>query len=170
MPAQPGAAAQAEQHGFVLTRTFYRVPNRDPGNAAPMQRLDPAADGTLRLAIGDVVEEVDELVTPADREQVALHLPLPAGLEPLNPALATAPAEATPSAGPTVPPAWSSFGDDEVLHVWLALPRGTAVLRTRMRATVAGSFTAPPATAEMLYETSVTGSSAGQRIVVSRTP
>ena len=170
VPAQPGAEARAEQHGFVLTRTFYRVPTRDPGGNAPMQRLDPAADGTVRLAVGDVVEEVDELVTPADREQVALHLPLPAGLEPLNPALATAPAEATPSAGPTVPPAWSSFGDDEVLHVWLTLPHGTAVLRTRMRATVAGSFTAPPASAEMLYEPGVTGSSAGQRIVVSRAP
>jgi len=166
VPLEPGAQARAEQHGFVLTRTLYRVPPAD----APMQRLDPAADGTIQLAVGDVVEEVDELVTQADRAQVALHLPLPAGLEPLNPALANAPAEATPSAGPTVPAAWSSFGDDEVLHVWLTLPRGTAVLRTRMRATVAGSFTAPPATAEMLYEPGVTGSSSGQRIVVARSP
>ncbi len=165
VPVEPGAQARAEQHGFVLTRSYYRVARGD----APMERLE-AADGTVSLTVGDVVEEVDEVVTPADRGQVALHLPLPAGLEPLNPALATAPAEAAPSAGPTVPPAWSSYGDDEVLHVWLTLPRGTAVLRTRMRATLAGSFTAPPATAEMLYDAGVTGSSAGQRVVVSRSP
>ncbi|MBV8916245.1 MAG: alpha-2-macroglobulin, partial [Acetobacteraceae bacterium] len=164
VPAQPGAQAPAEQNGFVLTRTLFRV----PASGAPMQRLDPEPDGTIRLAVGDVVEEVDELVTPADRAHVALRLPLAAGLEPLNPALATAPAEATPSAGPTVPPAWSSYGDDEVLQVWLKLPRGTAVLRTRMRATTAGSFTAPPATAEMLYQPGVTGSSSGQRLVVTR--
>jgi uncharacterized protein YfaS (alpha-2-macroglobulin family) len=164
VPLAPGAQARAEQNGFVLTRTLFRVP---PGGG-PMQRLDPEPDGTIRLAIGDVVEEVDELVTPADRAHVALRLPLAAGLEPLNPALATAPAEATPSAGPSVPPSWSSYGDDEVVHVWLDLPRGTAVLRTRMRATTAGSFTAPPATAEALYQPGVSGSSAGQRIVVSR--
>ena len=64
--------------------------------------LRPDADGAIRLNVGDVVEEVVELVNPEDRTHVAIVLPLAAGLEPLNPNLATAPAEATPSAGPTL--------------------------------------------------------------------
>ena len=164
VPSPPGAQAQPVQAGFVLTRTLFRVV---PG--APMQRIDPDADGTVRLAVGEVIEEVDELVSPEDRAHVALRLPLAAGLEPLNPALATATAEAAPSAAPSVPPSWSSYGDDEVVQVWLALPRGNAVLSgSRMRATVPGSYTAPPATAEMLYREGVFGATGGLRIVVAR--
>ena len=163
VPAQPGAQATAQQAGFALTRTLYRVVQ-----GGPMQRLDPDAQGEIRLAVGDVVEEVDELVSPETRAHVALRLPLAAGLEPLNPALATATADALPSAGPTVAPSWSSFGDDEVLQVWLEFPRGTAVVRTRMRASVPGSYTEPPATALMLYQDGVNARSAGARVIVAR--
>ena len=163
VPAQPGAEARATQAGFVLSRTLYQVlPD------APLARIVPAADGSIGLHVGDVVEEVDELTSPLPRSHVALHLPLAAGMEPLNPELATATADATPSAGPTVAPDWSSYGDDEVLAVWLGLPSGTATLRTRLRATVPGTYTEPPATAEMLYRPAVAASTAGQRIVVSR--
>lgn len=164
VPAQIGAQAAAEQSGFALTRTLYRV----PAGGGPMQRIDPDARGEIHLAVGDVVEEVDELVSPEDRAHVALRLPLAAGLEPLNPTLATATAEALPSAGPTVPASWSSYGDDEVLQVWLDFPRGTAVVRTRMRATIPGSYTEPPAQALMLYRDGVGARSAGARVIVSR--
>ena len=164
-PAQPGAQAQAAQNGLILTRTLYRVPA-----SGPLARLDPGVDGVLRLQVGDVVEEVDELATPEDRAHVALRLPLAAGLEPLNPNLANAPAEAAPSAGPTLAPSYASFGDDEVLQVWLALPRGTATVRHRLRATVPGSYTQPPATAEAIYQPGVSGSTGGMRIVVSPSP
>ncbi len=163
VPAAPGAQAAASQDGLVLARTLYRVlPN------APLARIDPAADGSVALHVGDVVEEVDELTSPLRRSHVALHMPLAAGMEPLNPALATATADATPSAAPTVPPDWSSTGDDEVLAVWLDLPPGTATLRTRLRATIPGRYTEPPATAEMLYRPSVTGSTTGRLVVVTR--
>jgi hypothetical protein len=91
-----------------------------------------------------------------------------AGMELLNPALATAVAKATPSAGPSLAPSWSSFGDDEVTAVFLTLPPGTTTLRTRMRATIPGSFTAPPAQAEMLYRLGISDSSAGARVVVAK--
>lgn len=163
VPAELGAAARAVQNGFVLTRTLYRVTG-----AGPMTRLDPEPDGSIRLTVGDVVEEVAELATPEERTHASLRLPLPAGLEPLSPNLATAPAEAAASVGPTVPPSWSAFADDEVRHVWLTLPRGTVTVRHRLRAAVPGNFTHPPALAEMLYLPGVDGSSAGQRVVVSR--
>ena len=168
VPTQPGAQARPDQHGFVLTRTLFKVPPSQGTVQPPMTKLEPEADGTIHLAIGDVVEEVDELVNPEERAQVALRLPLPAGLEPLNPALATATADAQPSAGPTLTPSFASYGDDEVVAVWLQLAPGTYTLRTRMRATTAGSFTEPPATAEMLYQLGVTGSTGGARVVVTR--
>ena len=163
VPAQPGAQAQPDQHGFALTRTLYRV-----NATGPMSKLEPEADGTIHLAVGDVVEELDELVSDGDRPQVALTMPLPAGMEPLNPALATATAEAAPSAGPTLAPSWANYGDDAVTAVWLQLPRGTYSLRTRMRATIPGSFTEPPASVAMLYAPGTSGSTGGARVVVTR--
>lgn len=163
VPSQPGADARPDQHGFVLTRTLYKV---EP--TGPMTKLEPAADGMIHLAVGDVVEEWDELVSDADRPQVALTLPLPAGMEPLNPALATATADATPSAAPTLAPSWANYGDDAVTAVWLQLPRGSFSLRTRMRATIAGSFTEPPATVAMLYAPGISGSTGGARVAIAR--
>jgi len=110
VPAEPGAVARADQHGFALTRTLFRVPPTQGAVQPPMTRIEPGADGAIHLAPGDVVEELDEVVTPEDRTQVALHLPLAAGLEPLNPALATATADAAPSAGPTLAPSYASYG------------------------------------------------------------
>ena len=168
VPVQPGAQARPEQNGFVLTRTLLRVPPALGNVQPPMTTLEADPGGTFHLAVGDVVEEVDELVNPEERPQVALHLPLPAGLEPLNPALATATAQAQPTAGPTLAPSYAAYGDDEVVAVWLRLAPGTYTLRTRLRATTPGSFTAPPATAEMLYQLGVTGSTGGARVLVDR--
>lgn len=166
VPAGPGADAKPDQHGFALTRTLFRVPPAQGALQPPMARIEPGPDGVVHLAQGEVVEELDEVVSPDDRSQVALRLPLPAGLEPLNPALATASADATPSAGPTLAPSYASYADDEAVAVWLTLPKGTYAMRTRMRATTAGSYTQPPATAEMLYQPSTTASTAGQRVIV----
>ncbi len=162
-PAAPGAEAQPVRNGFVLTRTLYRVPA-----SGPMEKLAAGADGVLHLAAGDVIEEADEVVNPEDRTHVAIRLPLAAGMEPLNPNIATAPAEAAPSAGPTRPPSFASFGDDEVLFVYLDMPKGTTTLRFRMRAQVAGSFTEPPAQAETMYRPGISGATGGQRIVIAR--
>ena len=163
VPVQPGAQAQARQDGIVVNRVFYRV-----REGHPLARLDPAADGMLHLHVGDVVEEQDDLETLEDRSNLALHAPLAAGMEPLNPALATATADAAPSAPPTLPPSYARYGDDEFFGVWLSFPSGTATLRTRMRATIPGTFTAPPAVAEALYRPGISGTSAGLRIVIEQ--
>ena len=163
VPAEPGAAAKPVLHGFALSRTLFRVPA-----SGPMARLDAGADGVVHLAQGDVVEEADELVNPEPRAHVAITLPLAAGFEPLNPNLATAPAEAAPSAGPTLAPSYASFGDDAVTFVYLELPKGTFVVRYRVRAQVAGSFTEPPAQAEAMYQPEVSGATGGQRVDIAR--
>jgi alpha-2-macroglobulin len=162
VPVEPGSAATPVEHGLVLSRHLSRVPAK-----GPMQRLDPD-NGAIRLAVGDVVEETAELANPEGRTHVALRLPLAAGLEPLNPNIATAPAEAAPSAPPSRPPSYVSFGDDEVRYFWDELPAGTYQVHFRLRATVAGSFTSPPGEAETMYRNDVYGASAGTQIVVSR--
>jgi len=161
--AEPGAKAHPAQNGLVVNRSFYRVVADHP-----LARIDPGPDGAYHFHVGEVVEEVDELQTLEDRNNLALHMPLAAGMEPLNPALATATAEATPSAPPTVAPSYARFGDDEVLTIWLGFARGTATLRMRLRATFAGTFTAPSAWAEALYNPGVAGNSAGAAIVVEK--
>jgi len=163
VPAAPGWAAKAALHGFVLNRSLFRVPA-----TGPMQRLAAQADGSVHVQVGDVVEEVDELVNPEARTNVAMRLPMPAGMEPLNPNLATSPAAAAPSAGPTRAPDYAAYGDDQVLVVYQTLPQGNFTFRTRMRATVDGSFTQPPAQIETMYQRGVTGSSDGTRVVISR--
>ena len=164
-PAQPGAEARPAQNGLILTRTWYRVPA-----SGPLARLDPGPDGVIRLEVGDVIEEVAELATLEDRVHVGLRLPLAAGMEPLNPNLANAPAEAAPSAGPTLAPSYAAFGDDEVVQVWLSLPRGTVTVRHRLRATIPGSYTQPPAVAEAIYRPGVDGSTGGARVVILPAP
>ncbi|HEY3848581.1 MAG TPA: alpha-2-macroglobulin family protein, partial [Acetobacteraceae bacterium] len=162
VPAAPGWQAAPVQQGFVLSRAMLRVPD----GGAPMAALTPGADGVVRLANGDVVEETAELVNPEARTMVAVVLPIAAGLEPLNPNLATAPAEATPSAGPTLAPTYTAFADDSVLYVYESLPAGTYRFRFRARAGTAGGFTEPPGTAEMMYRQGVYGASAGLRVMI----
>jgi len=163
-PATPGSRAQPIAQGFVVTRQSYRV----PAGGAPIERISPDADGSIQLTVGDVVEEVVELVNPEDRSHVAISLPLAAGLEPLNPGLATAPAEATPSSGPTLPPTWASYGDDRVFYAYDSLPKGNYRFVVRTRALIRGRFTQPPGEAETMYQSGVYGASAGQRIVIAR--
>lgn len=163
-PAAPGFRAQPISQGFVLTRQTWRV----HADGSPPERLTPDADGALHVSVGDIVEEVAELANSEDRTHVAVTLPLAAGLEPLNPNLATAPAEAVPSSGPTLPPTWTSFGDDRVFHAYDRLPKGNYRFVFRMRAQVAGSFTQPPGEAETMYQAGVYGASAGQRIIIGR--
>jgi hypothetical protein len=163
VPAEPGSAAPPVEHGLVLTRRLFRVPPQ-----GPMQRLEADSGGAIRLPAGEVVEETAELVNPEGRTHVAVRLPLAAGFEPLNPNIATAPAEATPSAPPTLAPSYVSFGDDEVRYFWDELPAGTYQVHFRLRAAVAGTFTSPPGEAETMYRNDVYGASAGQQIIVAR--
>jgi len=109
-----------------------------------------------------------ELVNPGDHNHVAISLPLAAGLEPLNPNLATAPAEAAPSSAPTLAPSFVSFGDDRVFYAYDSLPKGNYRFAFRMRALIPGSFTQPPGEVETMYQVGIYGASAGRRIVIAR--
>ncbi len=163
-PVEPGYLAKPAANGFVLSRTFFKV----PGGGAPMERLAVDNDNAVRLKVGEVVEESAELVNGEDRTHVAIRLPLAAGLEPLNPNLATAPAEAVPSAGPTLAPTYVAFNDDHVLYAYEQLPKGNYRFTFRARALIPGTFTSPPGEAETMYQAGIYGASAGARVVIER--
>ncbi|MGV1760213.1 alpha-2-macroglobulin [Rhizobium sp. A22-96] len=164
LPAEAGYKAQAQSQGFALTRTLYRVAAGD----APLEKLAPDANGTIALKVGDVLEERVELVVSEDRTHVALTMPLAAGLDPLNPNIATAPAEATPAAASTLPSDWVSYGDDQVFSASDRLPKGNYTFAYRMRALIPGSYTQPQALAETMYQKGVQGTSAAVQIVVAK--
>ena len=162
-PAESGAKAQGYSNGFAISRSLAKI-----ASGAPPQKLEANASGALQAKVGDVIEETVEVVNPEDRTFVAIALPLAAGFEPLNPNLATAPAEAQPSAAPTLAPTWASFGDDRVFYAYDALPKGNYRFVFRVRAQTAGTFTQPPGTVETMYQKGLQGASAGAQVVVAR--
>ena len=161
LPTADGGTVAPVTNGFVVTRTIEVLTD----GASEKYPLDKG--GTkLDIPKGAVLEDHVQVVVPEDRTYVAIAIPLAAGVEALNPRLATAPPESRPRIATTRAPAWADWRDDEVVYYYDVLPKGTYDLAFRARATVAGDFVLPPATAERLYDLSVVGGSAGARVVV----
>jgi uncharacterized protein YfaS (alpha-2-macroglobulin family) len=163
LPSALGSTVAAQAAGFVVTRKLARVTG-DALETLPFDR--PGSE--IALTVGEVVEDSLELVNPEDRHFIAVVMPLAAGMEPLNPALETAPPEATPSAPPSLKPAYVAFLDDQVAYYYDTLPKGTYRFATRTRATIPGRFTQPAAFAEAMYQETVNGNSHGATIVIER--
>ncbi len=165
LPAPDGSQERACADGFVVQRSLERV----LGGGAPSEKLPLEQAGqTMAFTVGDVIEDHVRVVVPEDRHHVAIVVPIAAGMEPLNPALATAPPEATPSAAPTRRPTYADYADDGVAFFYNHLPKGTYDLRFRVRAFTPGSYTQPAARAEMMYDASTVGTSNGARIEIGR--
>jgi len=164
VPLTPGSEVAPDASGFVVSREQLRsIPFGPPIRTA----LDVPGQ-TLALSVGDVVEEHVQVINPEDRFHVAVTVPLAAGVEPMNPELATAPPEARPSGLLTLAPTYLSRRDDAVTFYYDSLPKGTYDFYFRARASTPGAFTQPPARAEAMYAPAVRGRSAGARVEVSR--
>jgi hypothetical protein len=162
--AGPGSEVAAESRGFVVTRELLRVGAE--GEPPVRERLE-AAGQIHALEVGDVLEEHVEVVNPAERHYVAVVVPLAAGVEPLNPRLATAPPEARPAGALSLAPSYTAYLDDRAAFYYDALPAGTYHFYFRTRAVTPGSFVQPPATAEMMYDAAVRGGSHGAVVRVA---
>jgi uncharacterized protein YfaS (alpha-2-macroglobulin family) len=161
LPTADGSAVAASAAGFAVTSTV------KPIDGSPGVVLDQPGK-SLSFAVGTVVEHEVEVVNAEDRHQVAIVIPLAAGMEPLNPRLATAPPEAKPSHEPTMPPTYVAFLDDQIAYFYDALPKGTYSFAFRTRATIPGRFVQPPASAEMMYQEAVNGNGNGAEILIER--
>jgi len=127
------------------------------------------------------------MVAPSRRYHVALVDPLPAGLEPLLPALATTGAlpgaggsEVTPLAapglgGPRHPGPWwwsrpwfehQNLRDDRVEAFAALVWEGVHTYRYVARATTPGQFVVPPPKAEEMYAPETFGRGGSDRVVV----
>jgi alpha-2-macroglobulin len=165
MPAGDGAQVAPAAAGFVVSRELLRV----RGDQLPPEQLALDKAGSIvHLAVGDVIEEHVRVVNPKERHYVAVAVPLAAGMEPLNPSLATAPPEAKARGTLSLRPTYEAFLDDEVTFYYDTLPKGTFDFYFRTRATTEGSFLQPAARAEAMYDGAVRGNSAGARVEVAR--
>ncbi len=164
LPAADGSQVEALAQGFVVRRELLRIADAPD---TPPERLKLEAPGLeLGFGVGQVVEEHIELVNPEDRHYVAVVAPIAAGMEPLNPALATAPPEAKPDGQLTLEPSYTHYGDDQMAWYFDALPKGTYHFYFRTRATIPGSYVQPAAYAEMMYREAVYGNSVGAKVAI----
>ena len=164
VPEADGSLVQTVSHGFVVTREQLEQVGEGPPKRIALDQ--PGAE--VPRKVGDVIEEHVQLVNPKDRHFVAVLVPLAAGMEPMNPNLATAPAEARPSGSLTRAPDYAAYLDDHVAFFYETLPKGTYDFYFRTRAAFEGSFVQPPARAEMMYDGAVYGHSSGARVAVER--
>ncbi len=151
--------------GFVVQRSYEAV-----DNASDVQRLE---DGTWVIAPGARVRVRLTMVADNRRYHVALVDPLPAGLEPINPGLATSgtlpadPQQAT--YGWWWGGAWyehQNLRDSRAEAFTQLLWDGVYEYTYVAQATTPGTFVVPPAKAEEMYSPEVFGRSASDRVIV----
>jgi uncharacterized protein YfaS (alpha-2-macroglobulin family) len=152
--------------GFVVQREYEAVD--DP------QDVQRDEDGVWRIKAGARVRVNLTMVATNRRYHVALVDPLPAGFEPINPALAVS--ESVPGANPSAAPyGWWWYGpwyehqnlrDSRAEAFTSLLWDGVYTYSYVARATTPGEFVAPPAKAEEMYSPEVFGRSGSDRVVV----
>lgn len=164
-------ALDAADRGFVVQRRYEAVDDE----ADVTQR----GDGAWVIRAGALVRVRLTMVASDRRYHVALVDPLPAGLEPLNPALAMTqdvapePVEVTPGSSNFWSSWWSrtwfehqNMRDERVEAFASMLWEGVYTYTYVARATTPGEFIAPPTRAEEMYSPEVFGRSASERVIV----
>ncbi|HWW76915.1 MAG TPA: hypothetical protein VNZ44_16060, partial [Pyrinomonadaceae bacterium] len=165
---------EAADYGFAVERAYEAVDDK-----ADVRR---EADGTWHVRAGAKVRVKISLVAPTRRYHVALVDPLPAGLEPMNPALAVTgevPDEA--KAATKGQPVDFGFGwwwwrrpwfehqnmrDDRVEAFTSLMWEGVYTYSYVARATTPGAFVVPPPKAEEMYSPEVFGRGKSDKVIV----
>ncbi len=163
----------ARDEGFVVDRVYEAV--NDKGDV----RRD--ADGTWHIKAGAMVRVRVTMISDANHTNMALVDPLPAGLEAVNPVLATSPRPPAQEQGDAnlalasgTRPDWccwtwfdhANLRDDRAEAYSSYLFGGSFTYGYVARATTIGDFVVPPAKAEEIYAPEVFGRSASDRVVV----
>jgi alpha-2-macroglobulin len=150
-------APKPTDRGFTVERVY------EPIDAPGDVERDP--DGTWRIRAGARVRVRVSMVAEARRYHVALTDPLPAGLEPQNPADGPRPLARGSWWGP-----WyehESLRDQRAEVFTSALWEGVHEYVYIARATTPGSFVVPPPKAEEMYHPETFGRGAGDRVVIA---
>ncbi len=162
LPAALGSQAPSAQQGFVVKRRLIF-----PDSAGPSQKfwIDSAGQ-SFRIDAGSIIEEHIQVTNPENRHFVAVVIPLAAGFEYLNPELKTSSSESEPEGRTTNEGNYQAFYDDKIVYYFNSMRKGNYDFYFRVRATTEGTFSQPPAYAEMMYEEEIRGNSPGTQIVV----
>ncbi|MBN1983293.1 MAG: hypothetical protein JW795_17285, partial [Chitinivibrionales bacterium] len=162
IPRQPGSTISMVQRGFVVKRELIRIQKKSPHVKMPLER----AAMVCTLSVGDIIEEHIQVQNPQKRFFAVVCAPLAAGLEPMNPNLETASQESKPAGGTTDAFQYQEMLDDRVAYYFHTMEAGTFDFYYRLRATTSGTFTQPPAEAQLMYEQAVFGASSGATIFI----
>lgn len=150
-------------YGFVVQRVYEAVD--DP------QDVYQDENGVWHIRLGAQVRVRLTMVADNRRYHVALVDPLPAGLEPINPALAVS-ASVPQDTAPTPYWWWGTWYEhqnmrDERLEVFTTLLwEGVYEYEYVARATTPGIFVTPPTKAEEMYAPEVFGRSGSDLVIV----
>jgi hypothetical protein len=154
--------------GFTVNRTYEYVEDADD--------VKKDADGVWHFKAGKKVRARITMVAPARRYHVALVDPIPAGIEPMNPALAvTGTIPQDPNAQKNADPYWywhstwyehQNMRDERVEAFSSLVWEGVHEYVYTARATTPGTFVVPPPKAEEMYSPEVFGRGAGDKVVV----
>jgi len=169
MTYAPASLALAPaDYGFVVERKYEAVD--DPKD------VTRAADGAWHIKAGARVRVRLTMVNENRRYHVALVDPLPAGLETMNPALATTgPIPNDPAEQKARGAYWWWYGpwyehqnlrDERVEAFASLLWEGVHTYSYVARATTPGSFVVPPPKAEEMYMPETFGRGASDRVVI----
>lgn len=163
---EDAANAQALDRGFGVRREYIAVAS---------DTLSPTGQLITQAQQGDIVQVRITLSVPTDVRYLTVEDFLPGGLEALDTSLKTTTAAAR--GAELMPegeemPYWWYFGHTEVRAGRVALfaadlPRGTYTYTYLARATVPGTYAAPPATAYRTYAPEEFGRSAGASFTVA---
>ena len=155
-------------YGFVVERRYEGVDN--PGD------VTHAPDGTWHVKAGARVRVKLTMVNENRRYHVALVDPLPAGLEPMNPALAvTGPIPTDPNEQKSRGAYWWWYGpwyehqnmrDERVEAFASLLWEGVHEYSYVARATTPGNFVVPPANAQEMYMPETFGRGGSDRMII----
>jgi hypothetical protein len=155
-------------HGFAVERLYEAVD--DPGDVVRQK------DGTWKIKAGAQVRVRVTMVAEARRYHVALVDPLPAGLEPVNPALAVSgsiPVDPKASQGQNRYWWWwrtwyehQNMRDERIEAFASLLWAGVHEYTYVARATTPGRFVVPPTKAEEMYHPETFGRSASDKVIV----
>jgi uncharacterized protein YfaS (alpha-2-macroglobulin family) len=142
--------------GMIVRRTYTAVDDPDD--------VVHEADGRWRIKLGARVLVKLEALNTSARDAVALVDPLPAGLEPVNTALATS----ERAVSDLDVDAWDhvELRDNRAEAFRMQLPAGSHRFSYTARATTPGTFIAAPAKAEEMYSPETFGRSAGTTVIV----
>ena len=156
------------EHGFAVTREYEAVEN--PSDVKRDKK------GNWRVKAGTMVRVRLKMVARGRRYHVALVDPIPAGFEPMNPALATTgtiPRDKKKGSSSRTPWWWSrawyehqNLRDERVEAFASLLWSGVYDYTYVARATTPGNFVVPPPKAEEMYDPETFGRGASDRVIV----